>query len=762
MGKTAAKLNNTCHLMAWLGGGTAALTPFVRGWTVLIDGVATPVRVWPGNLIVEVMVAAILATLGAILGGSWWCAGGGRVLRGGRLGAWLLAAWGMAGCLGCLVPWVYWPGTGGLLLALAASWVIAWHRRRSQQAGPQVQPGMRWNGVMFGVILLLSVISDCLVLGKMDASLTAALALVGVRLLTQGVIVALLWYVLHLFELWSPAGTRWLVGAALCLILVGLGAEIGMNTLWGKGLILFCGELVVGGKFDLLRAMEGGDIKLSWATGLQLAGAALLVLGVCFGSGWLSRRIGLRLRPRNLLLLAVGIWLLLCLEQRSETLWLDRNSHWLQRRSLLVHLCPSNSAPGWVSFAVKFREQTRPAGWNVTRKPDIHLLIVETLRRDAMCPEKMPFTSHWRDTECQQLETTYSAANATHLSWFAMLSGKPAVFWERERQLQQPALLLDVLHAAGYRNEISSASIFDYAEMDTTNFGHGEATDDMFNKRIDPNSWPADASECDRRVLGHWQQSVLAHPAGATFRLMGVESPHFPYYWAKSYTPPCADYYPSAMLPMHPSARDIKWVKNRYINSVAWTDALLRDYITFLKEHGRYDDAMIVITGDHGEEFQEYGYWFHATALTREQTAVPLLVKWPKALGPGTPVAQASHLDIVPSILDALGCPPGQLGGLAGRSLHDGGDATVMVTSHFVSHNCEGMHWRRNGYEAAFSWDKIWVPGLPGRIWLERISGPEGDLRFKSAAAADEALRRLFPDAVGRWFTRFEQDGGPA
>jgi len=585
--------------------------------------------------------------------------------------------------------------------------------------------------------------------------------LVVVRVLTQGVLVAALWYGLHLFELWSPPGTRWLAGGVLSLILVGLAAEIGMNTLWGKGLILFCGELVVGGKFDLLRAMEGGGVRLSWTSGLQAAGLALAVLGIYLGSSWLSRRMRLRLRPRTLLVAAAGLWLLLVLEQRSEALWLDRGGHWLQRRSLLVHLCPSNSAPGWVSFAVKVRERVRPPARRATRTPDIHLFIVETLRRDAMCPEQMPFLSQWRDTECQPLLASFSASNATHMSWFALLSGKPAVFWDRDRQVQRPALLLDVLRAAGYRNEISSASIFDYAEMDTTNFGHGEATDDMFNKRIDPNSWPPDASECDRRVLEHWQHSVLAHPAGGTFRLMGVESPHFPYYWAKSFAPPRADYYPSAMLPLHPSAQEIELVRNRYVNSVAWTDTLLRDYITFLKAHGSYDNAMIVITGDHGEEFQEHGYWFHATGLTREQTAVPLLIKWPKDVGPGEPVAQASHLDIVPSILDALGCPAEQLDGLAGHSLRRGGDATVLVTSHFASHNCEGMHWRRNGYEAAFSWAKIWVPGMPERIWLERLSGPQGDLRFESAAAAEAALHRCFPDAFERWFTRFESDGAP-
>jgi arylsulfatase A-like enzyme len=167
------------------------------------------------------------------------------------------------------------------------------------------------------------------------------------------------------------------------------------------------------------------------------------------------------------------------------------------------------------------------------------------------------------------------------------------------------------------------------------------------------------------------------------------------------------------------------------------------------------------VTGDHGEELQEHGTWFHASGLTPEQIAVPVIVKWPKALGRGEPVAQASHLDLMPSVLDALGCPEAQWADLAGRSLRQGGEHSVLVMTHFASQNGEGMIWRRQGFEAAFAWKKIWEPGLPRRLWLERISGPHGKLKFDSAAAAEAALREHFPDAIGRWFVRFEREITP-
>ena len=753
-------MNWMSHSLAWLGGVLIALTPFVQGWGVKVGSFAMPVRVWPGNFLIGLIIGGILVTAGAILGGGWWQAAGGRQLRGGRWLALLAAAWGGAGCWGVLSERVYWVAVAGWSGLLAATWLWqVWRFRQTRTPRPKA-PAVPWNGVLFGLILLLCVISDGMVLGKLEATPTAAATFILVRVLTQLALVAIGWWAVHLLVLWSPRGTRWLAGVMLGLALLGLLAEIGMSQLWGKGLTLFFGEFAAGDKFDLVRVMEGGNIKLGVVGSLLVVGVVLLVAGFYQFTKWLSKRLGLRLRPRTLLGIAVGGWVLLLIEQETEHLWNDRAGHWLQRRALMLHLSPYLAEPGWATFSVTFREPTRPTGAGATRRPDIHLFIVETLRSDAVRPEIAPFLCTWRDTDCQPIQTTHAASNATHLSWFATLSGKASVFWDQDRQAQRPAPLLESLKAAGYRNEIRSASIFDYVEMDTTNFGHGEATDEMENVRVQPEAWPPGSSERDLRVFELWKQSVATRPAGGVFRLMALESPHYPYYWPKSFNPPHSEFFTSKVFPFKPSQHTIRLVRNSYENSVAFTDHLLRDYVDFLKAHDRYHEAMIIVTGDHGEELQERGFWFHASALTHEQTRVPLLIKWPRSMGRGAPVDQASHLDIVPSILAAIGCPDSQWQDLTGRPLLAGGDQSVLVTSHYASQNGEGMQWRRGGYEAAFSWHKIWVPGMPERIWLDRLTGPHGPLRFGTPQAAAAALRAHFPDAFERWFTRFELEPG--
>ena len=67
--------------------------------------------------------------------------------------------------------------------------------------------------------------------------------------------------------------------------------------------------------------------------------------------------------------------------------------------------------------------------------------------------------------------------------------------------------------------------------------------------------------------------------------------------------------------------------------------------IDFLREEELYDDAIIVFTSDHGEEFGERGFvGWHAHTLYDELLHVPLLVKLPGA----------AHAGAAPTILAAL------------------------------------------------------------------------------------------------------------
>jgi len=96
----------------------------------------------------------------------------------------------------------------------------------------------------------------------------------------------------------------------------------------------------------------------------------------------------------------------------------------------------------------------------------------------------------------------------------------------------------------------------------------------------------------------------------------------------------------------------------RYESELRYVDREIGRLLDGLRTRGGYDDTIVVLFGDHGEEFGEHGGRFHGTSVYEEQVRVPLCVRAPKRSGV---VARAdvetvvSLLDVAPTLLDVLG-----------------------------------------------------------------------------------------------------------
>jgi arylsulfatase A-like enzyme len=95
--------------------------------------------------------------------------------------------------------------------------------------------------------------------------------------------------------------------------------------------------------------------------------------------------------------------------------------------------------------------------------------------------------------------------------------------------------------------------------------------------------------------------------------------------------------------------------RDAYDREIRYVDDQVRDLVAWLRGEELLDDTLLVLTSDHGEEFREHGSMGHG-ALPHEQVVrVPLLMH-----GPGVPRglrvrSLASHLDLLPTILELLG-----------------------------------------------------------------------------------------------------------
>jgi tetratricopeptide (TPR) repeat protein len=101
-------------------------------------------------------------------------------------------------------------------------------------------------------------------------------------------------------------------------------------------------------------------------------------------------------------------------------------------------------------------------------------------------------------------------------------------------------------------------------------------------------------------------------------------------------------------------------------------DATVARLAAALKQRRLYDNATIVVAGDHGDTGA-------AISLDDASLRVPLIVKQPKSEGAGRRVlAPVQHIDLVPTILDLVRAPiPGELRGRSLRAALDSDRGTI-------------------------------------------------------------------------------------
>jgi len=92
---------------------------------------------------------------------------------------------------------------------------------------------------------------------------------------------------------------------------------------------------------------------------------------------------------------------------------------------------------------------------------------------------------------------------------------------------------------------------------------------------------------------------------------------------------------------------------NLYKNCVHYDDMLIGKVIAEIEDKGLLDNTVIIITGDHGQEFNENkkNYWGHGSNYSKWQTQVPFVIYYPGIEGPKTIEHTTTHYDITPTVL---------------------------------------------------------------------------------------------------------------
>jgi len=304
-------------------------------------------------------------------------------------------------------------------------------------------------------------------------------------------------------------------------------------------------------------------------------------------------------------------------------------------------------AAAWVFSSRGPREVRREAGL------DVLLVTIDTLRADALgAYGNARARTPWIDRLAAQgvrFEQAHAHNVVTLPSHANILSGRyPFQHGVRDnagfRFPNELPTLATRLKLRGYRTG-AFVSAFPLDSRFGLDRGF-EAYDDSFadGKAAVEFLLPERPAAATVAAASEWMRKGDGRP---TFTWVHVYDPHAPY----QPSPPFASEFP----------------RDPYYGEVAATDAALAALLEPLLDAGTRGRTLVVLTSDHGESLGEHGEVTHGLFAYEATLRVPLVLYAPRLLSPAVVTEPVRHVDIVPTVLDALSLPPAE--DLPGRSL---------------------------------------------------------------------------------------------
>ncbi|WP_313344556.1 sulfatase-like hydrolase/transferase [Stenotrophomonas sp.] len=298
-------------------------------------------------------------------------------------------------------------------------------------------------------------------------------------------------------------------------------------------------------------------------------------------------------------------------------------------------------------------------------QPNVLVVVLESLRSDALDATTMPNT--WALAQRSEVYAHhYSTGNATRYGLFGLLYGLPGGYWQSMLSEQRGSLLFDVLTRQGYDLHLYGSAPLYSPEFDRTVFAQVRG-----QLHAAPSS--LSVADRDRYIVEAMQADIAKAGSGHWFGFVFLDSTHAPYHLPAD-TPPLAT----------PMATQINFLaldkdhdptpeRNRYRTAVHYADAQVGALLQSLRDSGQADNTIVLVTGDHAEEFNDLGlnYWGHNGNFSDHQMQVPFVLHWP-GRAPGRQATTSSHEDWVPTLLrHGLGCENALADFSTGQDLFD-------------------------------------------------------------------------------------------
>lgn len=281
------------------------------------------------------------------------------------------------------------------------------------------------------------------------------------------------------------------------------------------------------------------------------------------------------------------------------------------------------------------------------RPPNIVWLVAESLRFDMLDAKIMPQT--WAfSQDALRLEKHYSGGNLTQMGVFSMFYGLYANYWFPMLDNRRAPVLMDVLQQQNYQFGLYTSQRFTFPAFDKTIFVNMKETD------LHERSGGAEPWQRDRANVADMLDFIDRRDASRPFMTyMFFESTHANYNFPPE-TAIAEPYVDDLNYLTADFKADIGGIKNRYINAANHVDQQIGRVIDHLRATKLLEHTIVIVLGDHGEEFMERSRWGHSAEFNRFQTSTPAVIRVPGQI-PRVVAGITSHLDIPATLLPLLG-----------------------------------------------------------------------------------------------------------
>jgi membrane-anchored protein YejM (alkaline phosphatase superfamily) len=287
---------------------------------------------------------------------------------------------------------------------------------------------------------------------------------------------------------------------------------------------------------------------------------------------------------------------------------------------------------------------------NIQKPLNLLIIVVDTWRFDMLNQSVVPNINRFAQRSWQ-FKNHWSGGNCTQTGIFSLFYGLPGTYWASFlKQKQEPALIHTLLER-GYHTGVYASAELVMPAFHQTIFVHIPHLD---VKTPGNKAYERDAAITQRFL--HFLE-----------RIKGSQKPFFSFLFydaAHAYcveATPVKKFQPAVKTCHHYALTNhtdpIPYL-NRYKNSLSFIDTEIGKVLNQLEQQGLLKNTVVIITGDHGQEFNDNhcNYWEHAGNYTKYQVQTPLVIYWPKEK-PAQFTHWTSHFDICPTLMKKLfGC----------------------------------------------------------------------------------------------------------